>query len=525
MTIPTEDECSSETPNTRLRKRASTHAFLANLYSTKKRRTSYASLDLGRGFPVSEAETDLVGGEVTRGTVDRFVPTKPKNALPLNITPRTNRIGRQFGVLGEKVLNYKDENTRPAAAAGDDSRETNAFNLLRRSASTLFVKPSQSRPTSVIENLKKRRQCSLTLDGPGIANDSYSYPISWSRKNHIAVACGNDVYYQDLNNKVVTRLCEGNADTFGRIQAIEWGDEENDMYLALGTTIGIVQVWEASGSNTGGTVLRSWEEESMTKVSSLAWKRNTLAVGSHGGSISLFDLRDAARTSVLPAHKGQVLSLKWCTTGNYLASGDDLGVVRIWDKRACKSLVEPGVQSAKMRHRGPVKALAWCSWKPDLLATGSGFPEGKIRTWNASTLSQSPTPLETIPLNTSVLSLHWSPHCKELLSTHGPSFTPPSTVRRALVNANFTRFPPLREMKTVLSALTNAIVVHDYPSCVRLMSLTAHTHSVTHSCLGPNGRDLFTVCPMEETIKMWQVWGERPEVDKRESAFDRWTIR
>ena len=140
-------------------------------------------------------------------------------------------------------------------------------------------------------------------------------------------------------------------------------------------------------------------------------------------------------------------------------------------------------------------------------------------------MSSSPAPLEMISLNTSVLSLHWSPHCKELLSTHGPSFSPPSTLRRALSTSNFTPFPSVREMKSVLSPLTNSIAVHDYPSGMRLLSLTAHAHPVTHSCLGPNGRDVFTACPVEETIKMWQVWGERTAGDKKESAFDRWTIR
>lgn len=261
-------------------------------------------------------------------------------------------------MLSEKVLNFTDENCIPGDANRREAcREPNAstFSLLRRSASGLFVKPAEARPTSVVENLKKRRQCALTLDGPGIVNDAYGYPISWSRRNHIAVACGNEVFYQNLNTKMVTRMCGGYEGTLGRIQAIEWGDEVNESYLALGSTGGTVQVWEADSSDKLGTIVRSWEEESMTKVCCLSWREHVLAVGSQGGSISFFDMRDEGKTNVVPAHKGQVLSLKWSTDGNYLASGDDLGVVRIWDKRMCKSLLEPGAQSAKMRHRGPVK--------------------------------------------------------------------------------------------------------------------------------------------------------------------------
>ena len=269
-------------------------------------------------------------------------------------------------MLTEKVFNFRDENCKPGGDSTSDSSSSNAhssanaFSLLRKSASGLFVKPTECRPTSVVENLKKRRQCTLTLDGPGIVNDAYGYPISWSRRNLIAVACGVEVFYQNLNTKVVSRMCGGGYDVaLGRIQAIEWGDEVHEDYLALGSTAGVVQVWEADPSDKAGTIVRSWEEESMTKVGCLSWKGHVLAVGSQGGSISYFDLRDDGKTNVVPAHKGQVLSLKWSTDGNYLASGDDLGVVRIWDKRACKSLLEPGAQSAKMRHRGPVKVRSF----------------------------------------------------------------------------------------------------------------------------------------------------------------------
>jgi len=136
--------------------------------------------------------------------------------------------------------------------------------------------------------------------------------------------------------------------------------------------------------------------------------------------------------------------------------------------------------------------------------------------------SHSLEPIQTIPLNTFVYSLHWSPHCKELLSTHGTSFTPihsrhgPSSTNR---NRN-------QQVKAALSPLANSITVHDYPSGKRLMSLSnAHTNAITHSCLGPGGDSLFTVSPAEEMIKMWEVWGKRPELPKERSAFDKHLIR
>jgi len=117
--------------------------------------------------------------------------------------------------------------------------------------------------------------------------------------------------------------------------------------------------------------------------------------------------------------------------------------------------------------------------------------------------------------------LHWSPHCKELLSTHGTSFEPlPASSLRAAARAQ-----QQQQLKPVASPLTNSITVHEYPSGKRLLNLLAHYGPVTHSCLSPDGQSLFTVCPREETIKMWHVWSKRAEVDKGESAFDKCIIR
>ncbi|KAJ3508805.1 hypothetical protein NLJ89_g5557 [Agrocybe chaxingu] len=176
-----------------------------------------------------------------------------------------------------------------------------------------------------------------------------------------------------------------------------------------------------------------------------------------------------------------------------------------------------------MRHKANARSFAWCQWKPDLLATGTSAPEGKIRIWSTSSLApHSPAPLHTISLDTSVLSLQWSPHCKELLSTHGISWKPPPSRQHSSSSSrSIDRLPTF-----VKTPLTNSITVHQYPSCKRLMTLSnAHSSAVTRSCLSPDGESIFTVCPREETIKMWQVWSKPVPPPKKESAFDKYIIR
>jgi cell division cycle protein 20 (cofactor of APC complex) len=152
----------------------------------------------------------------------------------------------------------------------------------------------------------------------------------------------------------------------------------------------------------------------------------------------------------------------------------------------------------------------------------------------------APEPVHTLALNTSVLSLQWSPHCKELLSTHGRSFVPPSPPpppRRAISWSGVAAKPPVAaagKLTYTETPFTNSITVHAYPSGKCLMTLpnahagavpNADAGAVTQSCLSPSGESVFTVCPGEETLKMWQVWSKRVPAPKPESAFDRFTIR
>ncbi|KAF5375409.1 hypothetical protein D9615_007945 [Tricholomella constricta] len=505
------EPCTTETPLPP-RKRAASYASVSKLSSVKRRRMSMLGGDL-------DLQPDYIGGSTLRPTnsVDRFVPSRPKNSIPLNVTPRTNRISRQFGLADSRVFSFKgdEENVRMSR---DDS---NMYSMLRRSVSTLFQTPPPARPSSVTENLTKRKQCVLTLDGPGISKDPHACPITWSRKNLIAVACGTNVFYQNLSTRAVHRLCRLEVCEPGELRTIEWAGANREYTLALGTNTGVVQVWDAGQGSGEGSFLRMWRQNDLTGIGGMDWNKDLLAVGSQDGTISLFDLRSRREASRVTAHKGKVLGLKWSADGSLMASGDDLGMVYIWDKKAGKQLLEAGTQGSKMRHRGPVKALAWCPWKPDLLATGSIYPEGKIRIWSSSSSSPVPTPLETISLNTSVLSLHWSSHCKELLSTHGSSWKPPPAPTRGSPAVS-SRAP----LKPVSSPLSNSITVHEYPSGKRLLTLTsAHFGPVTHSCLGPDGEDLFTVCPREETIKKWHVWSKRVDTGRKESAFDKWSIR
>ncbi|OAX40982.1 WD40 repeat-like protein [Rhizopogon vinicolor AM-OR11-026] len=468
-------------------KRTPSRANISSTYSSRKRRRiSVASLDLGRDLATPlTPETSI---EETNA--DRFVTVRMSTSLPLNMTPRTNRIAKAFGLVDDRVLSPTDS-LSPSSIPSLRS-------LLRRSASELF---STSRTASLLSakaNLGTRKHFVMALDGPGISTDLFASPMAWSHANCIGVAFKHDVYFQNLESRAIVHLCRSSLSD-GMVHSIDWGGETKPYRLALGTKAGVVRVmdsekrmqtveWVNDGHGMGG----------------MHWNGDVLAVGRAGGNVTLFDVRMRAEITKIVGHKRRVHGVKWSTDGRHLATGDDGGIVHVWDHRACDLLTDDD-KHVRMKHKGPVKALSWSPWQHDLLATGGGSPDGEIHIWNTRKMAPSSEPMHTISLQTAITSLHWSPHCKELLSTHGSSWT----VSQSNVHS-----------ASQASALSteNSLVVHSYPSCKQIVNVKGHSAPVGHSCISPDGCSIFTVSPVEETIKMFRVWSAPDGKGKNEGG-------
>lgn len=84
-------------------------------------------------------------------------------------------------------------------------------------------------------------------------------------------------------------------------------------------------------------------------------------------------------TSRLQAHKEEVCGLKWSERGNILASGGNENLIFIWDSAKMSS---SSFTYCFDGHNAAVKALAWCPYQSDVLASGGGTQDGCIKTWN-----------------------------------------------------------------------------------------------------------------------------------------------
>jgi cell division cycle protein 20 (cofactor of APC complex) len=128
-----------------------------------------------------------------------------------------------------------------------------------------------------------------------------------------------------------------------------------------------------------------------------------------------------------------------------------------------------------------VKALAWCPWQPNLLATGGGSADKHIHFWSTTTGARS----ASLNTQSQVTSLIWSPHSKELLSTHG--------------------YPD------------NNISLWSYPALTKIYDVPAHDNRVLASSLSPDGCMVATGAG-DENLKFWKIWAPKAAAKKSEDG-------
>jgi cell division cycle protein 20 (cofactor of APC complex) len=186
----------------------------------------------------------------------------------------------------------------------------------------------------------------------------------------------------------------------------------------------------------------------------------------------------------MTAHEQEVCGLKWSPSGQQLASGGNDNILHIWDASTASSQGPSGYLHRLDDHQAAVKALAWCPFQANLLASGGGTADRCIKFWNTHTGAC----VNSIDTQSQVCALQWSRHEKEILSSHGFS--------------------------------QNQLCLWKYPSMVKMAELTGHTSRVLHLAQSPDG---FTVASAagDETLRFWQVFGAPEMVAKAGPAKNR----
>ncbi|KAI8611906.1 WD40-repeat-containing domain protein, partial [Chytriomyces sp. MP71] len=300
------------------------------------------------------------------------------------------------------------------------------------------------------------------LDAPGLADDYYLNLIDWSSGNDLAVALEGTVYVWNGDRGDVVEFCEvgdGEEGPGSTVCAVQWTADGG--HLAVGVGNGDTQIWDLETQ----TKIRTMRGHT-ARVGVLSWDRHLVSSGCRDGSIWHHDVRVANhKVGELLGHTQEVCGLKWRADGGLLASGGNDNLVNIWDIRSSAP------RSTKTIHNAAVKAIAWCPWQLNLLATGGGSSDRQIHFWNTTT--PSGTPLNSIDAGSQVTSLHWSRTYKEIISTHG--------------------FPD------------NQLTIWSYPTCKRIVDLEGHDARVLHSALSPDGETVVTGAS-DENLKFWKAF-------------------
>jgi cell division cycle protein 20 (cofactor of APC complex) len=322
------------------------------------------------------------------------------------------------------------------------------------------------------------------LDAPELLDDYYLNLLDWSGSNVVSVALGQAVYLWNAGSGDITQLMQ-TADDDDYVTSVSWAQDSK--HVAIGTNNAEVQIWDAAAGRQVRT-LRGHH----ARVGALAWNGSTLSSGSRDTNIFNHDVRVRDHiTACMGGHEQEVCGLKWSPSGQQLASGGNDNVLHIWDAASSRSTGNAaarvgGAAAASSdplhrltAHRAAVKALAWCPFQSNLLASGGGTADRCIKFWNTHTGAC----LNSIDTHSQVCALQWNRHERELLSSHGFS--------------------------------QNQLCLWKYPTMTKMAELTGHTARVLHLAQSPDGATVVSAAA-DETLRFWRVFAP-PEGSTRQS--------
>lgn len=250
-------------------------------------------------------------------------------------------------------------------------------------------------------------KASRILDAPNLKNDYYLDVMDWGSSNYLAVALGSEVYTLNVSSGASCKLVHLEADDdYDYPTSLAWSDDSK--ILAVGHLFSDILLWDAETPKP----IRFLQGH-QKRVGSLAWNGPILTSGSSDKAIINHDVRARkSLTCYVKVHKSEVTGLKWSLTGDILAGGGNDNQVYVWNS----SKMSSSCYTYRLKeHTAAVKALAWCPYNYDVLASGGGTMDGCIKLWNM----QNGACINSISTQTQITGLLWNRHHKEILSGHG----------------------------------------------------------------------------------------------------------
>ncbi|CAN0880245.1 Cell division cycle 20.1, cofactor of APC complex [Linum grandiflorum] len=331
--------------------------------------------------------------------------------------------------------------------------------------------PHQAKPAKPRRRIPRTSE--RTLDAPGIVDNFYFNVLDWGCNNVVAIALDCTVYLWDASNGSTSELVTVDEE-LGPVTSVNWAPD--GCHIAVGLSNSQVQLWDY----TSNQLLRTLEggHRHGCRVGSMAWNEHILTTGGEDGRIINNDVRiEEHIVKTYKGHTQEICGLKWSDSGAKLASGGNDNLVHIWDISSSSNNRTHRYLHRLEGHTAAVKALAWCPFQRNLLATGGGVDDETIKLWNMDTGAC----LNSVDTGSQVCALLWNKHERELLSSHG--------------------FPE------------NQLTLWKYPSMVKSFETPGRTSRALYMAQSPDGCTVASAAG-DERLMFWNLFGD-PEAVKK----------
>jgi WD40 repeat protein len=249
----------------------------------------------------------------------------------------------------------------------------------------------------------------MVIDAPGFKNDYYLHLLDAYNDNVIGTILASTIFIMNKKNKYYSPVPLNSLyeNSFIEPTSINFNREAGTV-LCFGNANGEVKMYD-------------WEQDKIcasfkhhnARVGSIQFdpcKTNVFATGSKDHRVVVSDIRDPFSRSIGTGHMGEVCGLSWNPNGMLLASGGNDNLINVWDVRRMKTPMREIHE-----HKAAIRALDWCPWKPNLLASGGGSGDMRLIVTNTDTNKT----VKQIKTNSQICALLWDEDVKGILTAHG----------------------------------------------------------------------------------------------------------
>lgn len=420
--------------------------------------------------------TTLDIGRMVRNTGESYSPndsSPDRSSVTSSVKAQGKIIAEALGFCKTRILKFKP------FKIGEDSNEKSSSLLANDEYHSQEEKPKK------LQNPYKEVSFKV-LDAPGLRNDYYSNTVSWAKDSNIlGVGLGSYLYtWSEKNGTIPIQNVNDEI-----ISCISFS---YDGILTVGTKAGRVSIYERGSKLVAATSIL----KPSTGISSIHWlkKGDYFFTGDDMGDVSLYQYtaKDPIRRTeaqitlrrVFHCSQQQICGIDLSPDDKQMAIGSNENCCIVFDIR---DLFNPR-RLFILSHQAAIKAVAFCPWMANLLATGGGSKDRFIRFWH----TQSGTLIKEFKTNGQVTSLIWSHSKKELLATFG--FGNPGSGNTLL---KVYSYPSMKVVRMVTSVTDMRVLTADISSDRRSI------------CAGLS----------DQSVRLYDVWDSK--LDLKTGGYDR----